>query len=105
MFKNKNNNSNNLCGKKIKELRQNIIPRMSQRALADKLQLMGMDLDKNAIQRIESGQRFVTDIELAVFSQVFCIAPSELLGINCFTEKTCSPINAKITNVDSESDE
>lgn len=87
MFKNKNNNSNNLCGKKIKELRQSIVPRMSQRALADKLQLLGMDLDKNAIQRIESGQRFVTDIELAVFSQVFCVSPAELLGIDSHTNR------------------
>ena len=86
MFKNKNNNSNNLCGKKIKELRQRIVPRMSQRALADRLQLMGMDLDKNAIQRIESGQRFVTDIELAVFSQVFQVNPAVLLGMEFSTD-------------------
>jgi len=82
MFKNKNNTSNNLCGKKIKELRKQIIPRMSQRALADRLQLIGVDLDKNAIQRIESGQRFVTDIELAAFSKVFNISPTELLGMD-----------------------
>lgn len=82
MFKNKNYNSNNLCGEKIKILRKQIFPYMSQRALADKLQLMGVDLDKNAIQRIESGQRFVTDIELAAFSKVLCISPAELLGMD-----------------------
>ncbi len=32
--------------------------------LADRLQRSGLDTDKNAVQRIESGQRFVTDIEL-----------------------------------------
>lgn len=42
-------------------------PKLSQRGLADRMQLEGIDLDKNAIQRIESGQRFVTDIELKVF--------------------------------------
>ena len=46
-------------------------PKVSQRALADKLQLAGIDLDKNAIQRIESGQRFVTDIELRAFAKIF----------------------------------
>lgn len=81
MFKNKNNNSNNLCGSKIKEIRQKKYTSMSQRALADKLQLVGIDLDKNAIQRIESGQRFVTDIELVAFSQILEVSLDELLGI------------------------
>ena len=44
---------------------------MSQRALADMLQLIGLDLDKNAVQKIESGNRFVTDIELSAFSKVW----------------------------------
>ena len=43
------------------------------------LQLAGLDLDKNAIQRIESGQRFVTDIELKVIAQVLGITVDELL--------------------------
>lgn len=47
---------------------------MSQRALADQMQLYGIDLDKNAIQRIESGQRFVTDIELIAFSEVLQVS-------------------------------
>ena len=50
---------------------------MAQRALADKMQLEGIALDKNAIQRIESGQRFVTDIELKTFAKV--------LGVSCDT--------------------
>ncbi len=79
MFKNKNNNSNNLCGKKIKAIRQSKYPKISQRALADQLQLAGIDLDKNAIQRIESGQRFVTDIELVAFSQILEVSFEELL--------------------------
>jgi transcriptional regulator with XRE-family HTH domain len=70
MYKNKNGNRNNISGIKIAEIRKNISPTMSQRALADKLQLFGLDLDKNAIQRIESGERFVTDIELLAFSKV-----------------------------------
>ena len=62
MYKNRNSNGKlNLCGEKIQLLRKQMTPKVSQRALADKLQLAGIDLDKNAIQRIESGQRFVTD--------------------------------------------
>ena len=47
--------------------------------LADRLQLIGLDIDKNAIQRIESGQRFVTGIELCALSRVFGRSYSELL--------------------------
>ena len=48
--------------------------------LADKMQLAGIDLDKNAIQRIESGQRFVTDIELKALSQVFEVPLEDLVS-------------------------
>ena len=68
---------NNICGKKITELRKNM--KISQRVLADKLQLSGLDVDKNAIQRIECGKRFVTDIELVVFAKIFEITVDELL--------------------------
>ena len=54
---------------------------MSQRMLAERLQLLGIDVDKNAIQRIESGQRFVTDIEIIALSKVFNISCDELLKV------------------------
>lgn len=80
MYKNKNpDGSLNLCGNKIRELRQALTPTVSQRMLADQLQLIGIDLDKNAIQKIESGKRFVTDIEIAAFAKVFNITTDELL--------------------------
>lgn len=84
MFKNKNiNGKNNLCGEKISELRESMVPKCSQKQLADKLQLIGLDLDKNAIQRIECGNRFVTDVEIICFCKVFGITPNTLLD---FTE-------------------
>jgi transcriptional regulator with XRE-family HTH domain len=79
MFKNKNEGRNNLCGEKVRELRLAYPSKLSQRALADKMQLIGIDLDKNAIQRIESGQRFVTDIELKAFAEVFGVDVSNLI--------------------------
>lgn len=79
MFKNKNEGKNNLCGEKIRALRLASATRLSQRALADKMQLLGIDLDKNAIQRIECGKRFVTDIELRAFAQVFGVAVGDLI--------------------------
>lgn len=79
MFQNKSASGNNLCGKKIAELRKRSVPKMSQRMLADKLQLRGIDVDKNAIQRIECGKRFVTDIELCALAEVFSVTCDELV--------------------------
>ena len=80
MFKNKSaNGKNNLCGAKIYQLRKAQNPKMSQRILAEKLQLAGIDVDKNAIQRIECGKRFVTDIELVAFSEIFCVEIADLV--------------------------
>ena len=78
MFINKNiDGLNNICGRKIAILRKDM--KISQRILADKLQLLGLDVDKNAIQRIECGKRFVTDIELVAISKLFDISVNELL--------------------------
>ena len=79
MFKNKNAGKNNLCGEKIRELRLGLSTKLSQRALADKMQLIGIDMDKNAIQRIECGKRFVTDIELKAFAQIFGVSVEDLI--------------------------
>jgi hypothetical protein len=78
LFKNKNAERNNICGKRIAELRGKFCPYVSQNALAGKLQLLGLDIDKNAVQRIESGQRFITDIELLAFSKIFNVSADEL---------------------------
>lgn len=78
MFINKTKEGlNNICGKNITKFRKEL--KFSQRALADKMQLIGIDIDKNAIQRIECGKRFVTDIEIVAFAKVFEIDYKDLL--------------------------
>ncbi len=78
MFINKTvDGRNNLCGARISMERKT--RNLSQRELADALQLLGLDIDKNAIQRIECGKRFVTDIELLAFSRYFDVSMEELL--------------------------
>lgn len=79
MFKNKNEGKNNLCGERVRELRLSHPSKLSQRGLADKLQLIGIDVDKNAIQRIECGKRFVTDIELKAFAEIFGVNVGDLI--------------------------
>lgn len=80
MFKNKKNGKNNLCGEKIRAFRLSYPVKLSQKGLSDKMQLNGIDLDKNAIQRIECGKRFVTDIELVAFAQAFGVSLDELFS-------------------------
>jgi transcriptional regulator with XRE-family HTH domain len=78
MFTNKNEDgSHNISGKNIKRLRKSM--KLSQRQLADKMQLMGIDVGKNVIQRLESGERFVTDIELKVFAAFFKVSSDTLM--------------------------
>lgn len=78
MFINKTNKgTNNVCGKVLFEYRKK--HEISQRELADMLQLSGLDIDKNAIQRIEAGKRFVTDIEIIHLSRALELSYEELL--------------------------
>ncbi len=78
MFINKNDDGlNNICGKNIAALRMNM--KISQRELADRMQLVGIDIDKNAVQRIECGKRFVTDIEITAFAKIFDVDYGVLL--------------------------
>jgi transcriptional regulator with XRE-family HTH domain len=78
VFKNKEADGKlNISGEKISILRKQLS--LSQRALAEKLQLHGIDLGKNAIQQIESGQRFITDIELKAFAELFEVSSDYLL--------------------------
>lgn len=97
MFKNKNGSSNNISGENIARLRKQMQPTLSQRALADELQLHGLDLDKNAIQRIECGKRFVTDIELTLISEVLGVSVIELLGLPKQTAQTDTPPSSRHT--------
>ena len=78
MFTNKaNDGRNNICGQRVALYRKKLD--WSQRQLADALQLAGLDVDKNAIQRLEAGKRFVTDIELVCLAKVLNVALEDLL--------------------------
>lgn len=78
MFINKTKDGkNNICGKQIARFRKEM--GISQKKLSDQLQIVGLDVDKNAIQRMESGQRFVTDIELVFLARVLDRSICDLL--------------------------
>lgn len=67
----------NLVGQRLKVLRER--DGLSQRDLAQKLQLIGLDMDKNVITRIETNKRYVTDLELRAIAQVFRVTYQYLI--------------------------
>ena len=80
MFNNRTENGrNNIAGIKMQQLRK--ARRLSQRQVSDSLAEIGLTVDKNAVQRMESGQRFITDIELCSIAKFFDTSIEELLGL------------------------
>jgi len=67
---------NNMVGYTVAKTRKKLL--LSQRELADRLQTIGWDIDKNGIQRIESGERFVNDMELIYLAHLFNMTIPEL---------------------------
>ena len=70
----------NVAGARIRVLRKELSGKVSQRAFAELLQLAGLDLTKNAIQRMESGQRSISDIELRMIAVFFGVTADDLLS-------------------------
>lgn len=67
----------NLISQRLIELRRE--KGLSQRDLAEKLQLAGYDMDKNVITRIETNKRYVTDIELKALTEIFQVSYDYLI--------------------------
>ena len=74
------NGKKNICGKRVKEARQKL--NLSQEALAAKLQVEGVNIERDSVSRIEIGTRFVADYELLALCKILGVTPEYLLGIN-----------------------
>lgn len=74
------NGSKNICGKRIKEVRKKL--KLSQEMLAAKLQVEGINIERDSVSRIEIGTRFVADYELLVLCKILNVTPEYLLGMN-----------------------
>lgn len=79
IYWNKDTNSKNLIGKRVKELRTQ--SQLSQKALAEQLQLAGYEFSDLTILRIEQGTRFVPDYEVVALAEYFHVSCEYLLGI------------------------
>ena len=80
IYWNKENNSKNLIGQRVKELRTE--KQLSQKALAEQLQLAGHDFNDLTILRIEQGTRFVPDYEVVAIAEFFRVSCEYLLGVS-----------------------
>ena len=69
--------SKNIIGKKIKKLRKTA--GLTQKQLAEKLQLEGHDFTDLTILRIEQGSRFVPDYEVLILADFFHVTTDDLL--------------------------
>lgn len=70
-------NGKNIIGERLKLLRN--AAGLSQRDLARELQLIGIDMDKNVITRIETNKRYVTDFETQALKQLFNVSYDYLI--------------------------
>lgn len=70
--------SKNLIGGEVKRLRQQA--GLTQRALAARLQLAGLDVTDLTVLRIENGTRFVPDYEVKALAAALGVTCGELLG-------------------------
>ena len=68
----------NIIGDKVKALRKE--KGISQKALAEQLQLLGFDFNDLTVLRIETGKRFVADYELMALADYFEVSSDYLLG-------------------------
>ena len=68
----------NLCGDRIRQAM--VVKRLTQGDLTAKMQLTGVRIEREAISKIESGERFVADYELVNFARVLGVTMEWLVG-------------------------
>ena len=69
--------SKNIIGKKIKALRKS--KGLTQKSMAEQLQLLGYEFSDLTILRIEQGTRFVPDYEVVTLADFFNVSLDDLL--------------------------
>ena len=73
------NGSKNICGRRVKEARRAL--NLSQEELAARLQVEGVNIERDSVSRIEIGTRFVADYELLILCKILNVTPAYLLGL------------------------
>ena len=73
------NGKKNICGDRVHEARCK--SRITQSDLAAKLQVSGINIERDSISRIEIGTRFVADYEVRELAKILKVSTGWLLGI------------------------
>ena len=72
-----NGKSKNIIGNNVKKLRKQ--KGITQKAMAEKLQLEGFEFSDLTILRIEQGTRFVPDYEVVAIADFFGVSTDDLM--------------------------
>lgn len=76
------NGKKNIAGERIHQRRTTL--RISQADLAARMQVRGVSIEREAISKIETNDRFITDYELMVFAEVLGVPMEWLTGQGSF---------------------
>jgi hypothetical protein len=71
----------NIIGKRIREARQQFAPPLTQDQLCGRLASEGLQLDRVALAKIETGMRCAFDFEVKTLAIVLKVEANWLLGI------------------------
>ena len=69
----------NKSGHRIRVARAMQNPRLTQDDLVARLYFEGVEMSKNMLSRIETGERYVTDLELITIAKVLKVSTAWLL--------------------------
>lgn len=70
----------NVVGRRIRALRRAQSPKVTQEELAARLQSLGVNIDRTAIAKIETGRRPVTDTEIVAICKVLRVKVAALFA-------------------------
>ena len=72
------NGKKNVCGDRVHEARRKL--RLTQADLAARLQVEGINIERDSVSRIEIGTRFVADYELRILARILKVSVAWLLS-------------------------
>ena len=73
--------ASNIVGDRVRLARQRRTPALTQDELTGQLAAYGVQLDRPAVSKVESGTRYVSDFEVRALCKVLGVSPGWLLGM------------------------
>lgn len=85
----------NIIGERVREARQLFLPPLTQDQLSGKLAADGVQLDRVAIAKVESGMRCVFDFEVRALAVALKVDVKWLLGVAPQSQSRKAPPGGK----------